>query len=143
MPTFLYESLLKTHLKEDFKKIETLCIITSKDYIKYGIYDNLIRSILLIFSFICGFVFLKYYLINRVSHLDIFLLSNSIKIEKSNYMGKIELKGISKDFNCKCILKNLNYVFYSSNVYLITGQTGVGKTTLLSIISKAVLSSKE
>ena len=53
-------------------------------------------------------------------------------------MMKIILNNISKNFGKKSVLENINYTFYSDNVYLIKGVSGVGKTTLLEIITKKI-----
>lgn len=45
----------------------------------------------------------------------------------------MELINISKKFNDKQILNNINFKF-DKNFYLITGESGIGKTTLLNII---------
>jgi len=49
-------------------------------------------------------------------------------------MGRIELNNVSKKFNDKYVLKDITYSFNDSNVYLISGETGVGKSTLVSLI---------
>lgn len=46
----------------------------------------------------------------------------------------MELINISKKFNHKQILNNINFKF-NTGFYLITGESGIGKTTLLNIIS--------
>lgn len=54
-------------------------------------------------------------------------------------MGKmdkrIELQNVVKKYNNEEILKGINYTFYGGKFYAIMGKSGVGKTTLLNIIS--------
>ena len=45
------------------------------------------------------------------------------------------LSNIKKIYGSKTILENINYAFLSSGLYLVVGRSGVGKTTLLNIIS--------
>ncbi|MBR3890999.1 MAG: ATP-binding cassette domain-containing protein [Bacilli bacterium] len=45
------------------------------------------------------------------------------------------LNNIKKVYGNKSILENINYTFSSSGLYLVVGKSGVGKTTLLNIIS--------
>lgn len=47
----------------------------------------------------------------------------------------LELKNISKNFGNKTILKDFSYSFNSPGLYVLTGESGVGKTTLLRMIS--------
>lgn len=46
----------------------------------------------------------------------------------------IELINVEKKYKSKVILKNVNYSFYESKLYVIKGKSGAGKTTLMSII---------
>lgn len=46
----------------------------------------------------------------------------------------IELIDVTKKINDRKILSNFNYEFKEGNIYLITGASGIGKTTLLNII---------
>lgn len=51
-------------------------------------------------------------------------------------MSIFELKDVCYNYeDGKLVLKNLNYSFESSKVYAITGRSGTGKTTLLSLMS--------
>ncbi len=45
------------------------------------------------------------------------------------------LENISKTFDGKEIINNFSYRFSDKGIYAITGQSGIGKTTLLKIIS--------
>lgn len=47
----------------------------------------------------------------------------------------IELHNLVKKYKNEEILKGINYTFYSGKFYAIMGKSGVGKTTLLNIIS--------
>jgi ABC-type multidrug transport system ATPase subunit len=50
---------------------------------------------------------------------------------------KIKLHNISKSYN-KGLFSEINYDFISDKIYTISGRNGVGKTTLLKIISKYI-----
>ena len=47
----------------------------------------------------------------------------------------LELKNVSKKFGEKIILKGFSYSFNNRGLYAITGESGVGKTTLLRLIA--------
>ena len=47
----------------------------------------------------------------------------------------LELINVSKSFGEKEILKNFSYKFESKGIYVITGKSGIGKTTLLRLIA--------
>lgn len=47
----------------------------------------------------------------------------------------LKLKDISYSYNSQEILKNVNYEFDSGKIYSIIGESGIGKSTLLSVIS--------
>lgn len=57
--------------------------------------------------------------------------NGNIKLDNIN---SIELKNVSIKFDNKIILGNLNYKFEKGNVYLIKGNNGVGKSTMLKVI---------
>lgn len=52
-------------------------------------------------------------------------------------MSILQLQNISKDFPSRRerILSNITYTFYPKNVYALIGESGVGKSTLLRILS--------
>lgn len=50
-------------------------------------------------------------------------------------MKKIELKSVGKSFKSIYILKNINMVFNSGNIYGFNGRNGSGKTVLMKLIS--------
>ncbi len=50
-------------------------------------------------------------------------------------MSILSLKDISFSYNKSPVLKNLSYDFEAGKIYCITGKSGVGKTTLLSVLS--------
>lgn len=52
----------------------------------------------------------------------------------NNQDWEIKLEHISKNFDEKCILNDLNYTFCSNNCYVLQGESGIGKTTLINII---------
>lgn len=59
------------------------------------------------------------------------------KYGKINILGGVyilKLCNISKRFNGRKILNNINFEF-DNNIYVISGQSGIGKTTLLNIIA--------
>lgn len=47
----------------------------------------------------------------------------------------LKLKDISYSYNSQEILKNVDYEFDSGKIYSIIGESGIGKSTLLSVIS--------
>ena len=49
-------------------------------------------------------------------------------------MGSIILENITKKFSDKTLFNNLNIEFENGKVYLLKGESGIGKTTLLNII---------
>lgn len=46
----------------------------------------------------------------------------------------IELRSICKKFDDKVIFNDLNYKFNKNKLYVLSGESGIGKTTLLNII---------
>lgn len=48
---------------------------------------------------------------------------------------KLEINNISKSYENKPVFTNLSFVFESDNLYLLKGKNGVGKSTLLNILS--------
>lgn len=48
---------------------------------------------------------------------------------------KLEINNISKSYENKPVFSNLSFVFESDNLYLLKGKNGVGKSTLLNILS--------
>jgi len=62
---------------------------------------------------------------------------NYIKIDKIN---SIVLKDIYFEYNKeKIIFENINYIFKKNNIYLISGQSGIGKSTLFNLIARLYL----
>lgn len=51
-------------------------------------------------------------------------------------MSKLILKNISKEFENVVLLKNINFTFEFGNLYLIKAKSGLGKTTLLTILGQ-------
>lgn len=47
----------------------------------------------------------------------------------------IELVNVSKKYGNDILLTNLNFVFKDHNTYLLSGKSGIGKTTLLNMIA--------
>ena len=47
----------------------------------------------------------------------------------------LELKSITKQFGEKIILKDFSYSFNDRGLYVLTGESGIGKTTLLRMIA--------
>jgi ABC-type multidrug transport system ATPase subunit len=47
----------------------------------------------------------------------------------------IIIKGLTKKFDSKIVLKDFSYVFADKGLYVLTGESGVGKTTLLRMIA--------
>lgn len=52
----------------------------------------------------------------------------------SNQGWVIKLEHISKNFDEKIILNELDYTFHSNTCYVLQGESGIGKTTLINII---------
>lgn len=51
-------------------------------------------------------------------------------------MNKIELRKISKSFGNNSVLKDIDYTFYTGNLYILKGKSGSGKSTLISLIGQ-------
>ena len=47
----------------------------------------------------------------------------------------LEVKNLTKKFDDRLVLNDFNYSFDTSGIYLLRGKSGVGKTTLLRILS--------
>ena len=47
----------------------------------------------------------------------------------------LKLNNISKSFGDKSILNSFSYTFNETGLYIVSGDSGVGKTTLLRIIA--------
>lgn len=47
----------------------------------------------------------------------------------------LEIKNLTKKFDDKILFENLSYSFPDTGLYLISGESGIGKTTLLRIIA--------
>ncbi len=47
----------------------------------------------------------------------------------------IALKGITKTFDGRAVLNHVNFQFEKNHIYFLKGDSGIGKTTLLNIIS--------
>ena len=59
-------------------------------------------------------------------------------------MAVIEVKKVNKSYNKKQVLKDINIVFEENKIYGLLGRNGVGKTTLLNLITdRAILDSGE
>ena len=50
-------------------------------------------------------------------------------------MSIIEIKKVSKSYNKKQVLNNINITFEENKIYGLLGRNGAGKTTLLNILS--------
>ena len=57
-------------------------------------------------------------------------------------MKTIKLKSVSKSYNGKVVIDNINYEFESSKCYLILGSNGAGKSTLLNLIMQMIYPTK-
>lgn len=55
---------------------------------------------------------------------------------------QVTLHDIAKQYNCRYLFKNVNFVFSSNHTYGIIGENGSGKSTLLKIIASYLLPSK-
>lgn len=59
-------------------------------------------------------------------------------------MSIIEIKKVSKSYNKKQVLNNINITFEENKIYGLLGRNGAGKTTLLNLITdRAVVDSGE
>lgn len=47
----------------------------------------------------------------------------------------LSIKNLSKSFDKKLVFKDFTYDFHENGIYVLTGENGVGKTTLLRIIA--------
>lgn len=66
-------------------------------------------------------------------------IQNGEKVEQVN---QIELKDVFFDYGGKSILKNINLTIKKGQIIGITGLTGSGKSTLISLINKSILPKK-
>ena len=76
-------------------------------------------------------------LYKRVNEINKSLLNKKDLIKNNNlsFKNKIELKNINYSYSNKKVLKNISLVINKGECLLIRGASGVGKTTLLDIIS--------
>ena len=76
-------------------------------------------------------------LYKRVNKINKNLLNKKDLIKNNNlsFKNKIELKNINYSYSNKKVLKNISLVINKGECLLIRGASGVGKTTLLDIIS--------
>lgn len=51
-------------------------------------------------------------------------------------MNKIELVDVSKKFGDNVILSDVSYTFYTGNFYIVKGKSGLGKSTIASLIGR-------
>lgn len=65
--------------------------------------------------------------------LDIKYLENE-NLEKIRRIESIRFENVSLEFNNKKILDNFNYEFFNSKKYLIIGESGTGKSSLIKIL---------
>lgn len=47
----------------------------------------------------------------------------------------LKISGLTKYFNEKCILKDFSFEFKDNGIYVLKGESGIGKTTLLRILA--------
>lgn len=57
--------------------------------------------------------------------------NGNIEIEK---IARIECRDLSYSIKDKVIISSINYIFLPGNIYCITGENGVGKTTLIDLL---------
>ncbi|MDN5343552.1 MULTISPECIES: ATP-binding cassette domain-containing protein [Oceanotoga] len=94
-----------------------------------------------IFLILNGIIFEK--LILKLNFKPKISLKNNkiIKSKNINKNNELILKNVSKCFNNKYVLKNFSYDFSQNIIYCIAGESGIGKTTILKIISGLLPSS--
>lgn len=71
---------------------------------------------------------------NLKTRIEKFEFSTAIKEFENINIQKITLKNLNLKFDKKIIFKNFNYTFEQNNKYLIIGESGIGKSSLIKII---------
>lgn len=64
-----------------------------------------------------------------------YYITNALKRTKIEEITMIEIKNLSFKYGKKPVLKNISLQLQSGKIYGLLGENGVGKTTLLKIIS--------
>ena len=64
-----------------------------------------------------------------------YYIANALKRTKIEEITMIEIKNLSFKYGKKPVLKNISLQLQSGKIYGLLGENGVGKTTLLKIIS--------
>ncbi len=49
---------------------------------------------------------------------------------------KLVIENLSKNFDKKCVLKNINFTFESGKIYGLLGRNGAGKTTFFNCLNE-------
>lgn len=79
-----------------------------------------------------------YYTIDRIPEIDSSNI-NGIKIEKSNLVGKIELKNISFRYPSRPdarILENFSLIIPPGKSFALVGSSGSGKSTIIQLLER-------
>ena len=59
-------------------------------------------------------------------------------LKNITFKNRLTLKDINVSYEDKCVLKNANYTFENGKKYLIVGNSGAGKSTILNLIMKFI-----
>lgn len=75
------------------------------------------------------------YITKKQSTFAVYYITNALKRTKIEEITMIEIKNLSFKYGKKPVLKNISLQLQSGKIYGLLGENGVGKTTLLKIIS--------
>ena len=108
--------------------------MTTNDFITIFIYRNSIFSFLDSVTYFLDLISAFNLASDRVFELISVEQPENIKENKS-CIGKIEFKNVSFKYDKKLILNNCNFIINENSFVAIKGKSGVGKTTILNLIT--------
>ena len=125
LPFLVFLSLVSMRLLPIAVNLNTM--ITSVKYVQYPV-EDLIK-----------------FLIEKITNIK--KIADKVSVNNDNefkQLEKIEVKNVSFSYNLNenNILENLSFDLQKGKIYAITGKTGVGKSTLLDILTGILVPSK-
>lgn len=146
----VFKSINKKVYKVDFIN-KVIIDLTQLLVLYYIIKNNInITNGLLIYMLICYYInllkqIIDYYpsfilyksIINKNNDFLSINLDKKKDISINNY--EIKINNLNYDINGKYIIKNLNYVIKENDKIFISGPSGIGKSTLLKILSNEII----